>query len=271
MRSVEIRPEEREKGVPPVPGAWSRIDQVGEEREPLWLAEQRVDLRPIRRSQPDFTEKVELDHGKSWLPFGFRPRPDQLTDKRLLRNGGLTHPPYSPAIPSTPMRAWPMSLLQFPPKVAGLLLTLTMAAACVPDSAPNPTEVLSASRVSNDADSFRKSDKSATAAVFAGNAQSILAAPTLVPPGAPLTPFIEARLYAIANVAMHDALNSISPRFARYADNGAVNRHANATAAVLTELTMRSWVPRPGALPASTHGMRRQSLRLPVLRESQKE
>jgi hypothetical protein len=128
-----------------------------------------------------------------------------------------------------------MSLLQSSPKVVGLLLTLMMAAACGPDSAPNPTEVLSSeSRVSTDVDSFRKSDKSATAAVFAGNAQSILAAPALVPPGAPLAPFIEARLYAIANVAMHDALNSISPRFARYADDGAVDRDANATAAVLT-------------------------------------
>jgi membrane-associated phospholipid phosphatase len=70
--------------------------------------------------------------------------------------------------------------------------------------------------------------------VFAGNAQSIAAAPSLVPPGAPLTPFIEARLYAIANVAMHDALNAVSPRFARYADTGPINRDANAAAAVLT-------------------------------------
>jgi hypothetical protein len=55
-----------------------------------------------------------------------------------------------------------------------------------------------------------------------------------VPPGAPLAPFIEARLYAIANVAMHDALNAVTPRFARYADTGPVNRDASAAAAVLT-------------------------------------
>jgi hypothetical protein len=55
-----------------------------------------------------------------------------------------------------------------------------------------------------------------------------------VPPGAPLAPFIEARLYAIANVAMHDALNAISPLFTRYADTGPVDRDASAAAAVLT-------------------------------------
>ncbi len=74
----------------------------------------------------------------------------------------------------------------------------------------------------------------ALSAVVAGNAQSIVAAPALVPPGAPLAPFIEARLYAIANVAMHDALNAVIPRFARYADAGPIDRHASAAAAVLT-------------------------------------
>ena len=71
-------------------------------------------------------------------------------------------------------------------------------------------------------------------AVLAGNAQSIAAAPALVPPGAPLAPFVEARLHAIANVAMHDALNAIIPRFQRYADDGAVEEDAGAAAAVLT-------------------------------------
>jgi hypothetical protein len=71
-------------------------------------------------------------------------------------------------------------------------------------------------------------------AVLAGNAQSLVAAPTLVPPGVPLTPFIEARLYAIANVAMHDALNAIRRRFERYADAGDMDSDANPSAAVLT-------------------------------------
>jgi hypothetical protein len=126
-----------------------------------------------------------------------------------------------------------MSFHQSSPKVAGLLLALILTVACGPDSGPTATDLASRAGVGS-TDAIRKADRSATEAVFAGNAQSILAAPTLVPPGAPLAPFIEARLYAIANVAMHDALNSISPRFARYADDGAVDRHANAAAAVLT-------------------------------------
>ncbi|MBK8249660.1 MAG: vanadium-dependent haloperoxidase [Gemmatimonadetes bacterium] len=72
------------------------------------------------------------------------------------------------------------------------------------------------------------------AAVLAANAQAIAAAPSLVPPGAPLAPFVEARLYAIANVAIHDALNAIRPRYARYADVGPVNSAGNPVAAVLT-------------------------------------
>jgi hypothetical protein len=76
--------------------------------------------------------------------------------------------------------------------------------------------------------------RAALAAVRAGNEQSILASPTLRPPGVPVAPFIEARLYAIANVAMHDALNGVTPRYARYTDNGPVDRNASAAAAVLT-------------------------------------
>jgi hypothetical protein len=74
----------------------------------------------------------------------------------------------------------------------------------------------------------------ALSAVIEGNAQAIAAAPALVPPGAPLAPFIEARLYAIATVAMHDALNAIVPRFERYADTGPIERNAGIAAAVLT-------------------------------------
>lgn len=74
----------------------------------------------------------------------------------------------------------------------------------------------------------------ALSAVMAGNEQAIEAAPSLVPAGAPLAPFIESRLYAIANVAIHDALNAIVPRFERYADTGPIEPNANAAAAVLT-------------------------------------
>jgi hypothetical protein len=69
--------------------------------------------------------------------------------------------------------------------------------------------------------------------VLAGNQQAIASAHFLVPDGVPLPPFIESRMYAIANVAMHDAINGIVPRFERYADNGAVDPDANLAVAVL--------------------------------------
>jgi hypothetical protein len=76
--------------------------------------------------------------------------------------------------------------------------------------------------------------RAALDAVRSGNAQAVAAAPALVPPGAPLAPFIESRLYAIANVAMHDALNAIVPRFERYADTGPMDPDAAIAVAVLT-------------------------------------
>jgi hypothetical protein len=128
-----------------------------------------------------------------------------------------------------------MSFRQSPPKVAAILIALTLAVACSPESAPGPTAPLAALPNTASTNGISNSRaRSALEAVFAGNAQSILAAPTLVPPGVPLTPFTEARLYAIANVAMHDALNSVVPEFQRYADVGPIDSHANAAAAVLT-------------------------------------
>lgn len=76
--------------------------------------------------------------------------------------------------------------------------------------------------------------RAALDAVRSGNEQAVAAAPGLVPPGAPLAPFIESRLYAIANVAMHDALNAIVPRFERYADTGPIEADAAIAVAVLT-------------------------------------
>ncbi len=70
-------------------------------------------------------------------------------------------------------------------------------------------------------------------AVRSANERGILSGPALVPPGAPLLPSVEARLDAIVNVAVHDALNGIIPRFARYADAGPLVPDANAAAAVL--------------------------------------
>jgi hypothetical protein len=121
------------------------------------------------------------------------------------------------------------------PRQLKWLLVAVMALACSPESTPTTTELLAPSpSQGGNASASRHVDARALSAVFAGNAQSIAAAPSLVPPGAPLAPFIEARLYAIANVAMHDALNAITPRFARYADTGPIDRDASAAAAVLT-------------------------------------
>ncbi|MDB4915741.1 MAG: hypothetical protein JWM95_3385, partial [Gemmatimonadetes bacterium] len=135
-----------------------------------------------------------------------------------------------------------MSLRLSPPRIRTprhalpWLLIVVMALACSPESTPTTTEplVLSPSQGGNASASRRADGTRALSAVFAGNAQAVAAAPSLVPPGAPLAPFIEARLYAIANVAMHDALNATNPRFARYADTGPINRDASGAAAVLT-------------------------------------
>jgi hypothetical protein len=130
-----------------------------------------------------------------------------------------------------------------------LLLALLAGTACGgnPDRSPIAPTGPSADRE----ESARADGLAALAAVRAGNEQSILAAPALVPPGAPLAPFIEARLYAIANVAMHDALNGVAPRYSRYADGGAINRDASAAAAVLTAAHDAIVGAAPGATAAT--------------------
>lgn len=130
------------------------------------------------------------------------------------------------------------------------LATLTIVTALTPgacsDAALEPTEPAAA--VAFAAGGVPHTDAAAAlAAVMAGNAQAIAAAPTLPPPGAPLTPFAEARLYAIANIAMHDALNAIVPRFGRYADTGPIERRANPAAAVLTAAHDAIIAAAPGA------------------------
>jgi len=119
--------------------------------------------------------------------------------------------------------------MHFPLRLAAPLLAVTVAAACGPD--------LSRESLAPAFDVGGVPHHAAVAAldgVMAGNAQAIVAAPALVPPGAPLAPFIEARLYAIANVAVHDALNGIVPRFERYADTGPLDPNADPAAAALT-------------------------------------
>lgn len=119
-------------------------------------------------------------------------------------------------------------------KRVALAVALISAAACSSDSSPLITDPTPPVPVANVGGVPNKLAISALDAVMAGNAKAVESAPALVPPGAPLAPFIEARLYAVANVAMHDALNSIVPRFERYADTGPINRNAALAAAVLT-------------------------------------
>jgi hypothetical protein len=130
------------------------------------------------------------------------------------------------------------------------LLAAVLATACNPDrivttpdaSGSMETPVYSAGGVPD------AQQDAARDAVLAGNATAVAAAPALFPPGAPVAPFVEARLFAIADVAMHDALNSIVPRFERYADTGPIDRNADLTAAVLTA----AHDAIVGAVPASS-------------------
>ena len=132
------------------------------------------------------------------------------------------------------------------------LFVIVLAAACGPDSNPTSVEQSSIGVHSSGERGKNEQATSASQAVLSANAQIVRSAPSLVPPGAPLAPFVESRLYAIANVAVHDALNSIDPRFARYADEGPIERDASAAAAALTAAHDAILGAAPGAA-ASTN------------------
>ena len=51
-------------------------------------------------------------------------------------------------------------------------------------------------------------------------------------PNPPIPPFIESRYYAMVNVAMHDALNNIVPKYKTLALQNARDKDANPDAAV---------------------------------------
>jgi hypothetical protein len=107
-------------------------------------------------------------------------------------------------------------------------IVLTLAA-CNPDT-PSASKDITAPVF---AKGVSASNQAVIDAINAANAQAFSVAPNLVPPAAPLAPFVESRLYAIENIAIHDALNAIVPRFERYADNGAIDGDANPAVAVL--------------------------------------
>jgi PAP2 superfamily protein len=51
-------------------------------------------------------------------------------------------------------------------------------------------------------------------------------------PNGPLPPMPESRIYAMVNVAMHDVLNNIEPRYKTYALQNAIDRNADVDAAI---------------------------------------
>ena len=134
---------------------------------------------------------------------------------------------------------------------AALAVAVAAGVACSPDSSSSVTDPASTLPASNVGGVPNGYAVAALDAVRSGNAQSIAAAPALVPPGVPLAPFIEARLYAISNIAMHDALNAIVPRFERYADTGPIERTAGIAAAVLTAARDAIVGAAPGATTAT--------------------
>ena len=134
-------------------------------------------------------------------------------------------------------------------RTTAALPIVLMLAACSPDVAPTDPEVTAPLAERGGLPHYDAA--AALNAVNAGNRHAYDVSPSLVPPGAPLAPFVEARLYAIAYIAMHDALNAINPRFERYADNGPIDRSANPAVAVLTAAHDAIVGANPGAQSAT--------------------
>ena len=117
-------------------------------------------------------------------------------------------------------------------RITAALPLVLIVGGCTPDAAPTDPGV--SAPLAERGGLTHYDATAALNAVNAGNQHAYDVSPSLVPPGAPLAPFVEARLYAITYIAMHDALNAINPRFERYADNGPLDRSANPAVAVLT-------------------------------------
>ncbi len=131
-----------------------------------------------------------------------------------------------------------------------VVVAAALVAACSSDSGSAITDIPT-SPVNTAGGIPHGAAAAALEAVKNSNAHAVAAAPALVPPGAPLAPFIEARLYAIASIAMHDALNGIVPRFDRYADGGPLVPDAAPGAAVLAAARDAIVGAAPAALTAT--------------------
>ena len=140
------------------------------------------------------------------------------------------------------------------------LLGAAVVVACVPDS--STSRITEPARPPLQGSSARQrlphaEAQAALAAVLAGNQQAVASAPALVPPGRPLAPFIEARLYSIANLAVHDALNRHHPAVRPLRrDGGRSWLDANAAAAC-SRRPMTRLSARPGRAGSCGYMVRR--------------
>ena len=135
---------------------------------------------------------------------------------------------------------------------APTLLLAVLLAACGRDATTSIGPLATSRSADADVSAAGRGPRTAAlAAVFAGNAEAVAAEPTLAPPGNPVDPWNEARLYAITNLAMHDALNAVEPRYERYADSGPAEHGASAAAAVLTAAHDAIVGGAPGAAAAT--------------------
>jgi hypothetical protein len=64
MALVEIGPEQGEQGIATVEAPGKVGGQVGQEREPLRLAQHRFGLPSVRGAEVHRAEGAELDHGR---------------------------------------------------------------------------------------------------------------------------------------------------------------------------------------------------------------
>jgi len=120
-------------------------------------------------------------------------------------------------------------------------LLIVVFSACQKDNKPNQPVVLSDQpkqsldeSMPNFAINISNFRKVSTGMVLTWNDAATVAVTRMTPltGSGPLPPFVEARIYAMVFVAMHDALNTIHPEYARYALNAPVQCQASPNAAI---------------------------------------